>query len=324
MKLITEVMIPEYPFRLSHDSPTLMWGSCFTEEVGKFLYKYLFPVCINPFGVTYNPLSVLGGLKALLEKEGYTAGDLDHHNGQWFSFDHYTRFSNPDREKALQGINLQFHQAKRFLETTSLLILTWGTAWVYRLGSTDRVVNNCHKIPAREFTRSRLTPRQVIEAYEPFLHSLFSNRPDLKVLFTVSPVRHWKDGAHGNQLSKAVLLLATEALLHSFPEQCFYFPSYEIVMDELRDYRFFGADMVHTNELATRYIWEKFGSALIHAESHNIIRELEPLLKWRAHRPLHSEGSAHAQMVKRMNQLEQSLHNKFPDLAWDHWTQSSI
>jgi hypothetical protein len=269
-------------------------------------------------------LSVLGGLKALLEKEGYTAGDLDHHNGQWFSFDHYTRFSNPDREKALQGINLQFHQAKRFLETTSLLILTWGTAWVYRLGSTDRVVNNCHKIPAREFTRSRLTPRQVIEAYEPFLHSLFSNRPDLKVLFTVSPVRHWKDGAHGNQLSKAVLLLATEALLHSFPGQCYYFPSYEIVMDELRDYRFFGADMVHTNELATRYIWEKFGSALIHAESHNIIRELEPLLKWRAHRPLHSEGSAHAQMVKRMNQLEQSLHNKFPDLAWDHWTQSSI
>jgi hypothetical protein len=319
MKLITEVQIPEYPFRIDHQSHLLMLGSCFTEEVGKFLNSYLFPVSVNPFGVTYNPLSVLGGLKALIEKEGYTAGDMDQHNGQWFSFDHYTLFSNPDREKALDGINLQFRKAKSFLENASALILTWGTAWVYRLRSTDRVVNNCHKIPAREFTRSRLTPRQIIEAYEPFLTSLFRYQPGLKILFTVSPVRHWKDGAHGNQLSKSVLLLAAEDLQQTFPEHCFYFPSYEIVMDELRDYRFFGPDLVHTNELASRYIWEKFSSALIHEDSHEIIGELEPLIKLRTHRPLHSDGPAYEQMVQRMKDMEEALRNKYPFLSWKNW-----
>ena len=324
MKLITEVQIPEYPFRLDHQTATLMMGSCFTEEVGRFLERYLFPVCINPFGVTYNPLSLLGGLKALIEKEDYAEGDLDHHNGQWFSFDHYTLFSNPDREKALEGINQQFQKAKGFLEHASLLALTWGTAWVYRYRKTDRVVNNCHKIPAREFTRSRLTPRQIIEAYEPYLTSLFSYQPGLKILFTVSPVRHWKDGAHGNQLSKSVLMLAAEALQQTFPENCFYFPSYEIVMDELRDYRFFGTDLVHTNELATNYIWEKFSNALIHEKSHQIIRELEPLLKFRGHRPLQTEGSAYEQMFHRMNELMRELQNRYPDLAWGNWEKSSI
>jgi hypothetical protein len=324
MKLITEVKIPEYPFRLDHHSPVLMMGSCFTEEVGKFLHRYLFPVCINPFGVTYNPLSLLGGLKALIEKEGYVAGDLEQHNGQWFSFDHYTLFSHPDREKALKGINLQFHQAKGFLENASFLILTWGTAWVYRLRSTDRVVNNCHKLPSREFNRSRLTPRQIIEAYEQFLTSLFRYQPGLKILFTVSPVRHWKDGAHGNQLSKSVLLLAGEALQQTFPEHCFYFPSYEIVMDELRDYRYFGADLVHTNDIATEYIWEKFSGSLIHEESRFMIRALEPLLKLKAHRSIQTEGPAFEQMVGRISELKQTLQNKYPDLAWDNWERSGI
>lgn len=323
MKLITEVQIPEYPFRLDHHNSTLMMGSCFTEEVGKFLERYLFPVCINPFGVTYNPLSVLGGLKSLVEKEIYRADDLDQHNGLWFSFDHYSRFSHPDREKALEGINQQFQQAKNFMEKASFLILTWGTSWVYRYRSTQQVVNNCHKIPASEFTRTRLTPRQIIESYEPFLASTIDRSPGIKILLTVSPVRHWKDGAHGNQLSKAALLLAADALQKAYPEHCFYFPSYEIVMDELRDYRFYGPDLVHTNELATSYIWEKFIGVLIHEQSLEIIRELEPLLKLRSHRPLQSKGSAYEQMVQRITDMMQGLQNKYPYLAWGNWKESS-
>lgn len=319
MKLITEVEIPEYPFKLDHHSNALMMGSCFAEEVGRFLERYLFPMCINPFGVTYNPLSVLHGLKALTEKDVYSAADLQQHSGLWFSFDHYTKFSHPDRDQALEGINLKFLEAKDFLAGTSVLMITWGTAWVYRHGSTQRVVNNCHKIPAKEFTRFRLSTQQVIEAYEPFLDSLISQSPDIRILFTVSPVRHWKDGAHGNQLSKAVLLLAVESLQQTFPDHCYYFPSYEIVMDELRDYRYYGNDMVHANELATRYIWEKFSKVLLHEQSLNIIHELEPLLRMRRHRPIRTEGPAHEQMVSRMNELKTKLQHKYPYLAWGKW-----
>jgi hypothetical protein len=319
IKLITEVEIPSYPFQLDHRSPILMMGSCFADEVGRMLERYLFPVCINPFGVTYNPLSVLGGIKALMEKEAYGYEDLDYHHGLWFSFDHYTRFSHPDKKQVLQGINQQFQNAKSFLESASFLILTWGTAWVYRHNERDRVVNNCHKLPAGEFNRHRLTPKQVIKPYEIEFGTLFKRYPGLKVLLTVSPVRHLKDGAHGNQLSKSTLLLAAQSLEERFPDHCFYFPSYEIVMDELRDYRFYGSDLVHPSETATRYIWEKLQHVLIHKESKQIIRELEPVIRMRAHRPIHSHGIAHQKMVEQMENRISELRKKYPDIAWDNW-----
>ncbi len=324
MKLITEVPIPEYPFKLDHSTTMLMMGSCFTQEMGRMLERYLFPVCINPFGVTYNPLSVLNGLEALSEKEIYTAEDLDYHNGLWFSFDHYTKFSHPEQNQALLQINKEFREARKILSEASALIITWGTAWVYKHRSRQRIVNNCHKIPSREFTRLRLSTQQILESYEPFFDSLIRQSPDLRILLTVSPVRHWKDGAHGNQLSKAVLLLAAEALKQTFPEHCYYFPSYEIVMDELRDYRFYGPDLLHPNEQATRYIWEKFSGVLINERSQQVIRELEPLLKLRLHRPLHTQGAGYEQMVQRMNEMMRKLRNKYPELAWKNWEESSI
>jgi hypothetical protein len=186
------------------------------------------------------------------------------------------------------------------------------------------VVNNCHKIPAGEFSRSRLTPQQIISEYESFLPTLFKARPHLKILLTVSPVRHWKDGAHGNQLSKATLLLAAEALERSFPENCFYFPSYEIVMDELRDYRFYGADMVHTNDLSTRYIWEKFSGALIHESSRQVIGEIEPLLRMREHIPIRSAGTSYEKLIRQMNEKHEKLKQKYPYLSWYNWEKSSF
>ncbi len=319
IRLISEVELPDFPFRLDHRSSLLMLGSCFTEEVGRMLKRYLFPVCINPFGVTYNPLSVLGGLKALMEKEAYSEDDLESRDGLWFSFDHYTRFSHPDRGEALQAINASFLSAKQTLENASTLILTWGTAWVYRHRNKDRVVNNCHKIPSREFTRGRLTPRQVIGPCEEEFRRLFDRCSGLKIVLTVSPVRHLKDTAHGNQLSKASLLLAAEALTRSFPEQCFYFPSYEIMMDELRDYRFYGSDLVHPSETATRYIWEKFASVLISEDSLELIRELDALYRLKEHRPIHPWGTAHQRTLEHLEQKISELRNKHPDLAWSNW-----
>jgi hypothetical protein len=314
MKLLTEVSIPEYPFRLDHHSPVLMMGSCFTENIGRLLERSRFPLSINPFGVTYNPVSVHRQLEALMDKKQYRDEDLDQHGGLWFSFDHYTGFSSPDREACLQGINQSFEESKAVLQKAKLLVITWGTAWIYRHNETGQVVCNCHKIPAAQFTRSRLSVREIISHYNALLPRLFKLNPELKILLTVSPIRHWKDQAHGNQLSKASLLLATEALEEQYPAQVFYFPSYEIAMDELRDYRFYTEDMLHLNSQATRYIWEKFRKTLVSDESNRIIDELEPLLKMEEHRSRNLEGEAFKNTLRKQEDKRQQLQGKYPFL----------
>lgn len=314
MKLITEVALPDYPFRLDHKSPTLMMGSCFTENIGRQLERYRFPVCTNPFGVIYNPLSVKKGLEALIRKEAYRAEDLNLHNDLWFSFDHYTGFSSPDRDEALVDINNSFSRAKEVLKKAGVLILTWGTSWVYRYRQSGEVVCNCHKIPAREFTRTQLSTREIIAAYESFLPELFEFNPSLKIIHTISPVRHWKDGAHGNQLSKAALLLAGDALQNKYRDNFFYFPSYEIVMDELRDYRFYAGDMLHTSDQTSAYIWEKFKEVLLEEHSLAIISDLEPLLKMMEHRPMGSDERAHDKLAHKMKEEMKNLKIKYPDI----------
>jgi len=314
MKLITEVELPDYPFKLDHQIPVLMMGSCFTENIGRQLERYLFPVNINPFGVTYNPLSVKKNLEALIQKEAYSPEELNLHKDLWFSFDHYTGFSSPDREEALGQINQSFRLAKETLKKAGTLILTWGTSWVYRYNKTGQVVCNCHKVPAKQFTRSQLSTGEIIEAYESLLPQLFKFNSDLRILHTISPVRHWKDGAHGNQLSKASLLLAGDVLQNQFPGQFFYFPSYEIVMDELRDYRFYANDMIHTSDGTTAYIWEKLLKVLVSESSAEIIRDLEPVLKLMEHRPRSRSAETYRDMEKKVQEKVQHLKTKYPEL----------
>jgi len=253
----------------------------------------------------------------LIHKEVYGAEDLSLHNDLWFSFDHYTGFSSPDREMALDNINRAFSAAKEHIKKAGILIMTWGTAWVYTYNKTGQAVCNCHKIPAKEFTRTQLSTREIIAAYESFLPDLFKFNPKLKIINTVSPVRHWKDGAHGNQLSKATLLLAGDALQKKYPDQFFYFPSYEIVMDELRDYRYYADDMIHTSDKTTAYIWEKFQQVLVSEQSTEIISELEPLLKMIEHRPLNNSQEVLEKHTFRIDEKIQKLKTKYSGLNWD-------
>jgi len=317
MKLITEVALPDYPFSINHQNSIFMMGSCFTENVGQLLKKYLFPICINPFGITYNPLSVKKGLETLISREAYKAEDLDQHQDLWLSFDHDTGFSTTEPQKTLEKINLAFRKGKEMLKNADYLFITWGTAWVFRERSGEQVVNNCHKIPAAQFKRFRLSTKEIIQVYEDFLPGLFQFNPKLRIILTVSPVRHWKDGAHGNQLSKATLLLAGEALRESFPEKVFYFPSYEIMMDELRDYRFYASDLLHTSDQAINYIWERFDRAFLGERSRKIIGDLESLLKMLQHRPMSKESTAYTNMLKTREGKRLDLMNKYPDLNWE-------
>lgn len=314
MKLITEVALPDYPFQLDHRNPVLLLGSCFTENIGRLLERYRFPAGINPFGVTYNPLSVQKGLQNIMYKATYTEKDLHYYKDLWFSFDHYTGFSSPDREEALEKINRSLLSAKELLKEAGILILTWGTSWVYSYNKTGQVVCNCHKIPAKEFTRARLSSDEIVAAYKKLLPQLFEFNSKLKIIYTVSPVRHWKDGAHGNQLSKASLLLAGDALEKAFQGSFFYFPSYEIVMDELRDYRFYANDMLHTNDQSAVYIWEKLRQVLISESSEVIIRDLEPILRMQEHRPINTGGKALEQLEERLAEKIRIFKTRHPEI----------
>ena len=312
MKLMTRVELSEFPFRISHRDPIFMMGSCFTDNIGTLLERYRFPVTVNPFGTLFNPVSVKTGMESLLEKEQYTPQDVGEYNGSWFSFDHYTGFSSTSREKCLDGINREFFRARKKLDDAKVLILSWGTAWIFTEHATGRVVSNCHKIPADRFRRSRLDVQGITEVYKPLFEKLLRVNPHMKIILTVSPVRHWKDGARENQLSKSVLLLATRELEKIFPENVFYFPSYEIVMDELRDYRFYAGDMLHMSDQASQYIWEIFSDAMVSDESKQIIRDLEPFVKLLNHRPWDTGKAALAKLEEKRTQWEKELIQKYP------------
>jgi hypothetical protein len=215
------------------------------------------PVMINPAGTVYNPVSVSNTLDIITGKKKITAGDLYNHQGKWISFNHYTDFSSDNPRHLLNKINSSSEEALKFLSGARFLFITFGTARVYRWSKTGNIVSNCHKIAASDFTHEFLKVGEIEALWKDQLDNLHSLFPGLQVVFTISPVRHWKDGAHGNQVSKSVLFLAVEELLghQSGPE---YFPAYELVMDDLRDYRFYEDDMLHISPKGVDYIWDAF------------------------------------------------------------------
>lgn len=283
MELQTVVKLEQPEFRFGYLNRLMMIGSCFVENMGEKLTYYKFQADVNPCGIVYNPVSVATTLRLLLDGKHFTASDLVYNNGQWVSLWHHGRFSAPEATDCLQKINERLDSSRNHLKKTDVLIITWGTSWIYRYRRDGSIVSNCHKLPSGEFERSRLEVKDIVELYRPLLGRLRELRPELRVLFTVSPIRHWKDGAHGNQLSKAVLLLAIDELCrsHHFVS---YFPSYEIVMDELRDYRFYADDMLHISPQGINYIWEKFSNLYIDESSRRYMPQIDRMNKILEHR----------------------------------------
>ena len=301
MELQTVVGIEKPDFQIGYTTSILMLGSCFVENMGARLEYFKFQADINPCGIVYNPLSVADTLEILLSGKRFEEKDLILRDGKWMSFSHHGRFSAVSREQCLQNINARLAGAVRQLTKLDVLIITWGTAWVYRYRQTGQVVANCHKFPAAEFEHSRLEVEDIVSVYTGLLKRLWTKGPQLKIIFTVSPVRHWKDGAQGNQLSKAVLLLAIDRLVKLSP-QVSYFPSYEIVMDELRDYRFYASDMLHVSEQGVDYIWEKFRDNYIAKETLDRMKRIDKLNKILLHRPHDPESEASRELYTRTRQ----------------------
>lgn len=290
-------------------------GSCFTENIGNRMAALKYDVDINPFGILYNPVSVANGLRILLKKKEFTTVDLIHQGGLWHSFYHHGRFSFPNKEDTLNNINNRIKTSSEFLKRADFLFITYGTAWIYRYKKTGQIVSNCHKVKATEFERERLTVAEIVSEYRELFAGIREVNPSLKVIFTVSPIRHWKDGAVENQRSKAVLLLAIDELVREFGEDfCTYFPAYEIVMDELRDYRFYADDMIHISEVAVNHIWEKFQSALIDKESQQIAVQIRKVVQAANHKPLHEKTPGYKRFVQQMETEIIRLESKYENL----------
>lgn len=309
----TQVELPDGSWRIDHADPIMLLGSCFAENIGTLLTENKFTCDVNPFGVLYNPLSVAEALTQLCEEKRYAEDDLRCDNGMWYSLMHHSAFADADRDDCLSRINRRLEEGSAHLRKTQWLFITWGTARVYEWKEDGRIVGNCHKLPARMFGRRLLDVDEVVSAYHSLIARIRTFNPSLKVVFTVSPIRHAKDGMHGNQLNKAVLLLAADRLCR-LCNDCHYFPAYEILMDELRDYRFYADDMLHPSPLAIHYIWECFAQSCLTPAALDFMKRWDGIRKALAHRPFNPDTEAYKSFLRQILLNIGQLKEKFPYL----------
>jgi len=312
-KFHTVVDVPVYNWKTGYSKKNIFIGSCFTENVGNRMAALKYNVDINPFGILYNPLSVANCLRILLDQKEFTADDLIYADGLWHSFYHHGRFSFHNEKETLETINNRIKLSADFLKNADFLFITFGTAWVYKYKKTKQFVSNCHKIPANEFERVRLSVDEIVKEYKILFIEIRKINPTIKIIFTVSPIRHWKDGAIENQRSKAVLLLAIDELIRELGSNfCVYFPAYEIVMDELRDYRFYAEDMIHLTDVAVNHVWEVFGNSFIDSESREMSIRLNKIVQAFNHKPLHPESNEYSIFLTNMIKQIIQFSNEFP------------
>ncbi len=313
MKLQTTVPIAKPSFGISHQDKILSIGSCFAQNMASFLEERKFQMVSNPFGILYNPLSIANGLRIVLNNKKYGESDLFQHNERWHSFDHHSTFSHSETKTALENINTAIGEAHKQLLAADILIITLGTSFVYFEKSENRPVANCHKLSANYFEKKKIDVLTVFETLIHTVESIQKKNPKIKIIFTISPIRHIRDGYIENQQSKATLVLAMEKLMQQL-KNVFYFPSYEIVLDELRDYRFYATDLVHLNELGLAYIWEKFEDIFFDEKTKQTNLDFLKLQKAMQHRPFYPEAAPHQRFLKKYFGLTETYQTAFPHL----------
>lgn len=312
MNFRTKVTLPNLSneWKIFYNDGVMLLGSCFSDSVGLKMQNVALRVNPNPFGTLYNPYSIATALNRLMSGKKFVTEELFEHDGLYHSFMHHSQFSDISVEKTLQRINDSFVNAHQQLKTVRFLIVTFGTAWVYRLVDSGQVVANCHKLPEKNFLRNRLSVDEVVGIFEKILLDLHQFNSKLQVIFTVSPIRHFRDGIHDNQLSKSTLLLAIDELCRKHTANTCYFPAYEIVLDELRDYRFFAEDMVHPSTLAVQYVWECFCEMFFEGKTMSYFSKIEKIRKAFSHRPFNENTESYKTFLKNINTQKQFLEQE--------------
>ena len=312
MDFLLKIDIPELTPKLKHTDKVLLIGSCFTEHIFNFLSRNKFAAMQNSHGVLFNPLSVCKALDDLVENKKYTADDLFLLNEYYHSWFFHSDFSCLDAQESLQKINDSISAQHQFLKEADAIFITLGSSYAYYLLDENIYVNNNHRAPMNHFRKDLLSIEVMTNALIAMQEKLKAFNPKLKFVYTISPVRHSRDGVIENNRSKARLL----ETVHSLPNQ-YYFPSYELVIDVLRDYRFYDIDLVHPNYPATAYVWEQFKTHCIEQNCFSLMKKLEQLHKAKNHKPKDTKSQAHQQFLKEHLQLCKELKITFPYLNLD-------
>lgn len=313
MDLMLDIAIRKPANPITYQDQILLMGSCFTEHMAERLALHKFTILSNPHGILFNPLSVAASLKSYVKEEMYTEKDLFYLNELWNSWDHHTRFSDIEKAKALEKINTSQSEAAAFIRNADWIMITLGSAFQYYLQEKNYPVANNHRAPAQWFRKEFLTTETIIKALSESMNAILSINPSAKFFFTISPVRHIRDGVVDNNRSKARLIEAVHTLCEQF-SQAYYFPAYEIVIDILRDYRFYDVDFVHPNYLATQYVWEQFSNTCFEPDTLNIMSQLRDIVTARLHRPRFPDTEAHKKFKHAYREKVEKLAAAYPYL----------
>jgi len=315
MKLQTQIPLKkETKNQIAYQSKILLLGSCFSENIGDKLSYFKFQSTQNPFGILFHPKAIENFITNAINEKKYLDDDLIFQNETWHSFDAHSSLSSVNKNELLNKLNASISITNRALKEASHIIITLGTSWVYRFIETDAIVANCHKIPQKKFLKELLTIEEITESLATILVLLKSVNKDISVLFTVSPVRHLKDGFIENTQSKAHLIAAIHQVLEH--QNVSYFPSYEIMMDELRDYRFYTEDMIHPNKTAINYIWERFTETWFLDETRSTMKEIDVIQKGTLHRPFQEKTTQHQQFLENLEAKKEKIQQQFPFISF--------
>ncbi|MEP5829602.1 MAG: GSCFA domain-containing protein [Maribacter dokdonensis] len=314
MNLLTEIPLSKANNPIDYSSQLLLLGSCFSENIGAKLSYYKFQGIQNPFGILFHPLAIERIIEKSVNQEFFTEEDVFNENEQWHSFDAHSSLSNPSKAQIIEDLNNAISRTSTQVNKASHIIITLGTAWVYRKTSSNKVVANCHKVPQSNFTKELLSVEEVVKSLKQVITFVQSLNPTVQFIFTVSPVRHLKDGFLENQRSKAHLIAAIHQVLNE--DRVSYFPSYELMMDELRDYRFYAKDMIHPNETAIEYIWEKFVEVWLASNTSSTMKKIEKVQKGMLHKPFNENSDQHQKFLVKLNVLKSEIQTEFPHLQF--------
>ncbi|WP_452231634.1 GSCFA domain-containing protein [Lacinutrix sp. MEBiC02595] len=316
MKLQTQIPLKQQQHNLiDYNAKLLLLGSCFSENIGDKVGYFKFRSKVNPFGILFHPKAIEYLLVNASQEKVYSEKDIFFHNEQWHCFDAHSKLSNASKENLLRELNTAIVSTNKQIAEATHVIITLGTAWVYKHVKTKSIVANCHKVPQKEFTKELLAVPEIVASLEKIVATILQVNTNASIIFTVSPVRHIKDGFIENTQSKAHLITAIHQVLNqkslSNKQQSFYFPSFEIMLDELRDYRFYNEDMLHPNKTAIQYIWNTFQEVWISSEASKTMQEIDSIQRGLLHKPFHPKAEAHLQFIAKLEEKIRKLQMKY-------------
>jgi hypothetical protein len=316
MKLQTQIpLIKESRNLINYNSKIVLLGSCFSENIGNQLDYYKFQTTQNPFGILFHPIAIENLITNAINEKKYTENDVFFNNEQYHSFDTHSSLSANNERDFLDNLNSSIKSTRKTLEEASHIIITLGTSWVYRYIESDQIVANCHKVPQKKFLKEILSVDTISESLEAIILLIKSINKNASILFTVSPVRHIKDGFIENSQSKSHLITAIHQVIDK-RKYNYYFPSYEIMMDELRDYRFYAEDMIHPNKTTINYIWEKFMSTWFDVSANSTMKEIDIIQKGMLHKPFNPNSEKHLQFLENLEQKKLKIMREYSFMSF--------